>query len=371
MTDGQIKLFEEEGEEGLLDIDETEEVIDFTYNITAYGADYPVDSLVKRLDNDDILVPRFSWDDPDSEIVGFQREYVWSRTRADRFIESLLLGLPVPGIFLVKEPDGRLLVLDGHQRLHTLKAFYDGVINGKEYRLKNVQNQFEGLRYADLPSEDRRRLDNSIIHATIIKQDEPKEDQSSIYMIFERLNTGGMNLRPQEIRVALYHGELVMTLRELNEHSSWRSLYGKKSRRLKDLELILRFFAFYYYRESYSSPLKDFLNRYMASNRNLQKQNKEELTSIFEQTTDFILAAFGKNAFRPKGALNAAVVDSLMTGIATRIQKEDIDDLETAKKKYSDLMDNSEYMNSIDTGTSQKSNVNRRMESAIKAFADI
>jgi len=237
-------------EEPVDDLDPAEEVIPFTYSITSYGADYPVDSLVKRIENKDIVVPTFGEQPTEnSDIVGFQREYVWPRPKADRFIESLLLGLPVPGIFLVKEPSGVLLVLDGHQRLYTLRAFYDGVIHKEEYRLANVQERFEGKRYKDLDTEDRRRLDDSIIHATIVRQDEPKEDQSSIYVIFERLNAGGVNLQPQEVRVALYHGEFVRVLRELNDVDKWRTLYGGKSRRLKDMELILRFFAFFYYAE--------------------------------------------------------------------------------------------------------------------------
>src|SRR6266436_6253088 len=155
------------------DLDEALEVIEFTYSITAYGADYPVDSIVKRMEGGDIVVPRFEWDKSGekSDLVGFQREYVWSRPKADRFIESLLLGLPVPGIFLVKETGGRLLVLDGHQRLFTIKGFYDGVIRGEEYRLQNVQKQFVDKRYKDLDNGDRRRLDDSIIHATVIRQD--------------------------------------------------------------------------------------------------------------------------------------------------------------------------------------------------------
>jgi len=168
----------------------------YTYSITAYGADYPVDGVVKRIEAGDIIVPTFSWEPgADSQVVGFQREYVWPRPKGDRFIESLLLGLPVPGIFLVKEPSGRFLVLDGHQRLYTLRAFYDGVIHGVEYKLGDVQARFVGKRYRDLDIEDRRRLDDSIIHATVIRQDQPSEDQSSIYVIFDRLNTGGVNLR--------------------------------------------------------------------------------------------------------------------------------------------------------------------------------
>jgi hypothetical protein len=253
------------------DLDEALEVIPYTYSITAYGADYPVDSIVKRMASGDIIVPRFSWEpEKESGIVGFQREYVWPRPKADRFIESLLLGLPVPGIFLVKEPTGRLLVLDGHQRLYTLKAYYDGIIDKEEYRLDGVQDQFADKAYRGLDTEDRRRLDDSIIHATVIRQDHPSEDQSSIYLIFERLNTGGVNLQPQEIRVALYHGAFVRVLRELNDNAAWRALFGAKSKRLKDMEMILRFFAFYYHAKHYRSPMKDFLNRYMASNTLVQ-----------------------------------------------------------------------------------------------------
>ena len=94
-------------DEPVEDLDEAAEIIPYTYSITSYGADYPVDSLVKRIEAKDIIVPKFSWERPeDTEIVGFQRQYVWPRTKADRFLESLLLGLPVPGIFLVKEPSG-------------------------------------------------------------------------------------------------------------------------------------------------------------------------------------------------------------------------------------------------------------------------
>jgi hypothetical protein len=361
-----------DSEEVVDDLDEAAEVIDFTYSITAYGADYPVDSLVKRISAGDIIVPRFSWEpDEQSEVVGFQREYVWQRPRADRFIESLLLGLPVPGIFLVKEQSGRFLVLDGHQRLFTLHAFYDGTINGQEYGLGNVQERFTGMKYSDLPVEDRRRLDDSIIHATVIRQDEPTEDQSSIYMIFERLNTGGINLRPQEIRVALYHGEFVRVLRKLNDYPSWRQLYGKKSRRLKDMELILRFLAFFYYAAKYRSPMKDFLNRYMASNRDLHRQSEEELTGTFQAATDLLMEAIGHRVFRPERAINAAVVDSVLTGAARRLCRGPVKNHARLVTNYEKLMKNKDYRAAVERGTSNELNVKTRIELATEAFATV
>ena len=360
-------------EENVDDLDETKEVIPYTYTITSYGADYPVDSLIKRLEHKDIIVPTFDWvSEEDTEIVGFQREYVWPRTKADKFIESLLLGLPVPGIFLVKEATERFLVLDGHQRLYTLHAYYKGVINGQEYRLgDNVQQRFVGKSFKDLDISDRRRLDDSIIHATIVRQDKPTEDQSSIYIIFERLNTGGVNLQPQEIRVALYHGELVKTLQSLNNEAIWRKLYGNKSRRLKDMEMILRFFAFYYYGDKYHRPMKDFLNRYMASNQNLKRQTGAELQKVFCETISAVESALGPSAFRPDRAVNAAVVDSLMTGVATRLKYGAIEDPVQLRSQHKSLLSNKDYVAAIRTSTADEASVETRIKLAKDAFANI
>ncbi|MFM7578333.1 MAG: DUF262 domain-containing protein, partial [Microcystaceae cyanobacterium] len=96
------------------DLDALSEVITTSYSITSYGADYPVDSIVKRMEQSDIVIPTYCMDlEPGQQTIGFQREFVWKKPQCDRFIESLLLGLPVPGIFLVKETSGKLLVLDG------------------------------------------------------------------------------------------------------------------------------------------------------------------------------------------------------------------------------------------------------------------
>ena len=368
----EAEFVDDQSEEDVEVLDEPEENIPFTYSLTFYGADYPVHSLIKRMEEDDIAVPTFDCvSDEDTEVVGFQRAYVWTKPKADKFIESLLLGLPVPGIFLGKEATGRLLVLDGHQRLRTLHAYYKGAINGQEYRLEKVQKRFAGKGFKDLDTVHRRRLNDSIIHATIIRQDEPKEDQSSIYIIFERLNTGGVNLQPQEIRVALYHGQLVQVLKSLNEERAWRELYGKKSRRLKDMEMILRFFAFYFRFDQYRSPMKDFLNRYMARNRDLGRQSEAELRDVFCKTTSILNRVLGRRAFRPKRSVNAAVVDSLMTGVAKRLRSGEIENPEQFRRRYERLLLNGDYRAATEKGTSQEANVKTRMKLATNAFADV
>ncbi len=359
-------------EELVDDLDELNEVLPTSYSITSYGADYPVDGLVKRLSQGDIVVPLFRLE-PESgqSTVGFQREFVWTKPQADHFSESLLLGLPVPGIFLVKESNGKHLVLDGQQRLRTLESFYGGVFQGKEYTLENVQEKWRGKTYKTIHADDRRRLDDSIIHATIVRQDEPTEDQSSIYLIFERLNSGGTFLQPQEIRVALYHGQFASLLSTLNDNEQWRLLYGKKSARLKDLELILRFFSFYFYASKYARPMKDFLNRNMASNRNLAKHGTAELTSIFENTIATIFNAIGPRAFRLKNAVNAALLDSLMVGIAMRLAAGPIAMQNNIKDAYAALLSDPEYLDAIGRATADEESVKTRLRLSKEAFASL
>lgn len=359
-------------EEEVDDLDELNEVLPTTYSITSYGADYPVDGLVKRLSQGDIVVPLFRLEpELGQSTVGFQREYVWTKPQADRFIESLLLGLPVPGIFLVKESNGKHLVLDGQQRLRTLESFYVGILQGREYKLENVQDKWRDSTYKTLHADDRRRLDDSIIHATVVRQDEPTEDQSSIYLIFERLNSGGTFLQPQEIRVALYHGQFASLLSKLNENEKWRVLYGKKSPRLKDLELILRFFSLYFYAGKYERPMKDFLNRNMASNRSLGKHDAAELTTLFETTVATIHDALGPRAFRLKSAINAAVLDSVMVGIAARLSEGPIVSAELLNSRYGELLSDNDYLAATGRATADEESVKTRLRLAKEAFARV
>jgi Protein of unknown function DUF262 len=354
------------------DLDELNEVLPASYSITSYGADYPVDGLVKRMDNSDIVIPLFSLaPEIGQSTVGFQREFVWTRPQADRFIESLLLGLPVPGIFLVKEQNGKHLVLDGQQRLRTLQSFYSGIFQQKEFVLDNVQEKWKGLTYKTLLADDRRRLDDSIIHATVVRQDEPTEDQSSVYLIFERLNSGGTFLQPQEIRVALYHGQFATLLGNLNTNQNWRALYGKKSARLKDLELILRFFALHFYGHAYRRPMKDFLNRYMAQNKNLQSQDENTLTRVFVSTVDVLYQHIGRRAFRISNAVNAAVLDAVMVGVAARLASGPITDSDSFVKAYESLIKLQSFLNATSRSTADEDSVRTRMKDAKEAFQKV
>lgn len=336
------------------------------YSTSTYGADYPVESLTRRISTDPDNV------DADIFIPSFQRGYVWGKPQADRFIESLLLGLPVPGIFLWKDPlTERLAVIDGSQRLRTLKFYYDGVIRGKEFSLDNVHEDFQGRTYKSLTHVDRRRLDDSIIHANVVRQDDPSDDNSSIFYIFQRINTGGSPAQPQEIRNAIYQGTFNDLLRELDRHESWRSIYGVQSNRRKDQELVLRFLALYHGGDKYESPMKEFLNRFMRSHRNPSQQDLHDYRQDFTTAIDFVMRTAGRRAFRPERTLNAAVFDAVMVGVARRLARGPVADEEAGQRAYDTLLQNEEFRDATTTGTSQEQNVQTRLEMAENAFAAI
>jgi hypothetical protein len=275
---------------------------------------------------------------------------------------------------LSKEYDTqKLLVVDGQQRLRTLEYFYNGVFKptNREFALSSVQEEFAGTTIKTLKAESRRRLDDSIIHATIMKQDEPSEDNSSIYYIFERLNTGGTPLSPQEIRTCIFQGEFCELLKELNENKTWRSIYGKHSSRMRDQELILRFFALYYNGNKYAKPMKKFLNAYMGKNRHLKHQSREGLSNLFACAIETAISVMGTDAFKYKRGILASLFDCGMVGMSRRLEKGPIRNLTRAKEKYMELLTNGDFVNLILESTSDESNVASRLNMATKAFADV
>lgn len=358
----------DEKEEKIIDINDAEEMIaPVRYDISSYGADYTVDSIVRRLNDNNIFIPPF------------QRDYVWNQAEASRLIESLLLGLPVPGIFLAKEQESnKLYVIDGQQRLKSLQFFFNGFFNPhKEDKLKRVfklikvQERFENKTYNDLDESDKVKLNDSIIHATIIKQESPSNDSTSIYHVFERLNTGGRKLTSQEIRAAIYIGELNQMIYELNEHSSWRELFGKKSIRLKDQELILRFIALFYDFDSYQKPLNEFLNKFNAKNRHLSENRQKEISEIFKETSDLIYETFGKSAFRPDKVFNAATCEVFMVGFAKMLKNGVRVQQPRAKEIIARLFEDPDFKDYVTRATSDESVINKRHELFEQYFREL
>ncbi|HLP51360.1 MAG TPA: DUF262 domain-containing protein [Chitinophagales bacterium] len=343
--------------------DNTElETIPYRFSISSYGADYPIDGLIRRIDDKSIYVPRF------------QRNFVWNVKEASRFIESLLLGLPVPGIFLSRDNDSAMMIIDGQQRLISIYSFYKNNFKGKPFKLQEVNEEFIGKTYAELDLQDRRRLDDFIIHATIVKQEKPNDDDSSIYMIFERLNTGGRLLSPQEIRDCVYYGSFSEYLNSLTFDRTWRSFFTKKNERRKEQEILLRFFALYFDFANYQKPLKKFLNNFMESNKEMQKVSEAEMNAVLVPALTFIHSTLGSSAFRlTKGTpINAAVFDSVMFAVARRNSDNNpITDQTEFKKAYNDLIQNREFVSSTKDATSDVTTVTRRIALAVEQFKNL
>jgi uncharacterized protein with ParB-like and HNH nuclease domain len=324
---------------------DTEESASPRLDVEYYGADFPIDVLVKRMEEEDFIIP------------GFQREYVWKEDEASRFIESLLLGLPTPALFLARDKfSSKYLVIDGQQRLKTLQYFYkESFPNGKLFKLKGVVNPLNGSTYSNLSPTNRRSLDNAIIHCIIISEN---YDPSGMFYLFERLNTTGTPLNPQEIRNALYHGSFSSLIQDLSKNEAWRSLYGKSDNRSNEQELILRFLALYFDLEGYSGNMVDFLNHFMLRNMNLEVISKDEIKNTFLSSIEFINSCIGSKAFYHKKLFNRVLYESLMILAARELPK----DLDCTKfKRFHELLVDDEHfwMLSQHSTTSRKNVLSR------------
>lgn len=191
----------------------------------------------------------------------------------------------------------------------------------------------------------------------------------SVYEVFERINTGGMKLSPQEIRSCVAYGEFNTTLFQLNKNQLWREIYGKESLRLKDIELILRFFAFRENRDNYKLPMKKFLTDYMVETRNPSIEFRQELTNHWEKVIQKLHDAVGNRIFRPSGrAMNVAFFDSF--SVATSLKIEDDPNLtsEQVKAAYERLGADEDFQQSILSGTATVLNVSTRFSLALDSY---
>ena len=213
------------GEDDELQVDE--------YDITVTPNDFNVMTLNSFIESGAIRIP------------GFQRNFVWDIRRASKLIESLIIGLPVPQLFLYEQARNNFLVIDGQQRLMsiyyyvkkrfpkkekrtTLRAIFDqegkipdSVLHDEEYfqsfnlrlpeRLPGQPNKFHGLNYATM-DEYKIQFDLRPIRNIVVKQNSSSDRDSAIYEIFNRLNTGGVNLRQQEIRSSMFHSDFYVML---------------------------------------------------------------------------------------------------------------------------------------------------------------
>lgn len=250
----------------------------------------------------------------------FQRNAVWDRRRQSKFIESVLLNIPIPNLFFAEDEDGSKVVVDGQQRLIALKKFVEN-----SYPLSGLEvlHQLNRKRFDDLTERQQRIINNRTLRCLVISA---KSDSEIRFEVFERLNTGGLPLNAQEVRHCIYRGELNDLLHELSGNALWLRVFDRDTvdPRMRDCELILRFFAIRASLPDYSPPLKKLLNDYMKAARRPGPEQVNELRCAFLNTIEGILTCFGNHSFRravspPSGSgviwdnsFNRAVFDAQM-----------------------------------------------------------
>lgn len=250
--------------------------------------EFPVEVIVAKLLNGDMEIPTY------------QREFVWDDPKQVRFIESVLLGLPIPYLFAADIPkSGKLEVIDGVQRIRTLEAYLADklVLNGLD-----KLGFLDGLRYSDLPPSQQRRFRNRTLRMIVLTE---RSDQDVRFDIFERINTGSVILSPAELRRGAFPGGFYDLVRRCAESSEFKRvcpLPQAKMRRREGEELTLRFFA---YRERYRQfdhDVSKFLNQYLRD-KNEDPPAAEPLHSAFVHMLSFVERHFpNKFAKTPTGS---------------------------------------------------------------------
>ena len=343
---------------------------DSLYNISSWGADLSFRELIAQYEEGDLLKPEM------------QRNYVWDKTEASRFVDSILLGLPVPSIFLAKTHDERMLIVDGYQRIMTIYDYVRGIFSRDDrvFRLtrsEKINAQWRGRAFAELSETEQRKIRNTTIHCIIFVQLKPEDDDTSMYQVFERINTSGRTLLPQEIRNCVYQGPFNDLLIEINKQRMWRELYGleKPDTRMRDMEFILRFLALssekFRKLERGRISLKKFLNEFMGAPDSTSVEILGQRRHQFLSTISFIRENIGSDAFHnvsPKDPtrlvkkFNPTIFDSI--SIAT------LQTIENSSRSYPrsellsrrmELLRNDEYQDLIKVRTTNVERIHQRI----------
>jgi len=336
------------------------------YDIATYPSDFTLAGLYTMWQNGGIVIP------------DYQREFVWKINQSSLLIESFLIGLPVPPIFFYIDEANKSLVIDGQQRLLSIFYYFDGFFGrenerGKKqvFRLMGLdkQNPFYEKRFMDLDEADIRKLENSVLRAINVRQLSPSDNSTSVYYIFERLNTGGTPLKPQEIRNCIYRGEFLDTLRELNNNIEWRKIIGKKIpiSNQSDTELILRAYGFCYYLKKYEKPMKEFLNQIAKMNQHTTREEMKDFIRRFEKATKVIASQLRAKPFSIRGPLNTSVLDSVLCTIINNVDNLPHD----LSKRYESLIVDEKFIDYTSAATTDEKVVKERFKYVAKNMIEV
>lgn len=295
--------------------------------------------------------------DPD-----FQRESVWNEKQKSELIESILMGIPLPLIYVKEDSDGVYIIVDGRQRLTALFDF----MNDK-FKLKklNVLPYLNGKKFSEIEQRQQNKIEDCPLTLQVIK---PPTSDRVTFDLFDRVNRGGTRLNNQEMRNALYQGISTQLLNKLSKSENFKKAtdYSINSIRMKDRYLILRFLAFYLWQKNlltdvktgekveYRSDLEDFLSKTMLFINSKDNHSiVQQLPVLFEETMKKCFELFGKNCFRlPKKdsqirrPVNMALFETTSYFIAVL---KDSPNIKTSiiKEKYQELLKDEAYIKSL------------------------
>lgn len=334
------------------------------------------------------------------KIPGFQRNYIWDLKRASKLIESIIIGLPIPQVFLYEESKNSYLVIDGQQRLLTLYFFFkkrfpkkekrfelrqifddngkfpDEILHNDDYfedfKLKlneaaqPEKNKLHGISYPTL-GEFKTSFDLRTVRNIMIKQNFPTDDDSAMFEIFNRLNSGGVVLKPQEIRTSLYHSKFYNHLYKLNLNENWRSLLNKTEPdiHMKDVEILLRGFAMLLASDDYRPSMTRFLNQFSKKSRTFKPESLPYFQQLFESFCEKAVALNPKMFVSKSGKFSITVFESIFVALCSdAAKKESLDIKVTTNETIELLKSNPDFIKASQDNTAGKGNVESRLRIA-------
>lgn len=332
-----------------------------------------ISNIIDQLKCGDILL------EPD-----FQRHPdLWNDKQQSRLIESLMIRIPLPTFYFDSTDDDKLIVVDGLQRLYAIKRFMV-LEHDDEARLALTDleylKEYEGKKFEELPPVMQRRIKTQTLMTYVIRPGTPDKVRTSI---FTRINTGGLTLKPAEIKNSVYRGQAANLLKELAYSEEFKKATRNKidSRRMLDCEFVNRFLAFYLLgTEQYSGNLEDYLNDVMILLQKASKATIEKCRRDFLKAMKYAACIFSDKAFRKitangrYGMINKPLYDAVTVNLA-KLSVQECDELLIKKDKlmdkYFELLKNKKFTSIITSGTAAIDNVRNRHSAIYNLFQEV
>ena len=318
----------------------------------------------------------------------YQRKYVASPTIASKLIESILMDVPIPVIYLAEENDGSYSVIDGQQRLTSFISFIRGKYpNGEPFKLTGLKvlKELNRKLFTEIEKEDQNKIRKTTLHTIIIK----KESNDDVkFEIIERLNTGSVKLNEDEIRNTVYRGKFIDLLSELEENETFHGLVKKDNfkNRMIYRGMILRFFALS--EKSYLNyvpSMKQFCNKELRDNRNLSDEKIKEYKNRFHDCLDMVKVVFGETSFRryipmnenepgywSTSRINMALFDIQLCGFVNYSKNDVLRNADFIRESMLDLMKNNQtFIDSILIQTSSRNVLKTRFKIWLEKLEEI